>query len=576
MAILSQGSKVYFLDPETKKVVAVNCATAFTPGGAPSDQIETTCLEDNTRTYLPGLRTPGQASLTVNFDPQDPSHVRMYELSQQDPAPTLDWAMGWSDGTVEPTPNASGDALDLPAGRTWYTFQGYLADVPFDVSANTVVTSAASIQRSGVGVLVPRDSGGSSGGGNGGSGSTSRKGEFPVRTTNRLYGTAGDSRLGLSLYAGGALNRFLKSMGLCHWIDSFSGGRAMLNIDAHTAIAGSDTNQMVARLEDDVAKLKASGVKVVFFIGGTNDYTSSIAPATTRANIQTVVKRLTDEGFTVVTLAETPRRASDTEEVKNAHYLLHRWLVEDLATSYFVIDQWDDLCDPIDRRIMVDEPGVTYDNQHGAPTWQQRFGRAIWHGVEHLFPRASILPVGNDNETVTPNALFAGTAGRIDTRSVSASGSVATGWTLEGDTATGLTVVMSKGSHPEYGATQIMRITGTAAEGNELKLYCEPSVAQALGTKLKGVGEIQWRGQNLVTASLNLLAFPSYTSKIDGDAYSLTTLQPTQHIGSRETPVALLEDQYATSCRLYYSIRVLAGVEVDITLVMSRAGLLKV
>lgn len=155
MAILAQGSKVYFKDPETNQVVAVNCATAFTPGGAPADQIETTCLEDSTRTYQPGLRTPGTATLTVNFDPTDASHVRMYELSQQDPSPTLDWALGWSDGKAEPTVGSDG-SLELPDSRTWYVFQGYLSDVPFDFSANTVVTSASTIQRSGVGVLKPK------------------------------------------------------------------------------------------------------------------------------------------------------------------------------------------------------------------------------------------------------------------------------------------------------------------------------------------------------------------------------------------------------------------------------------
>ncbi|WP_288659538.1 MULTISPECIES: phage tail tube protein [Pseudomonas] len=153
MAILAQGSQVYFIDPDTKAVVPVECATAFTPGGAPADQIETTCLEDTTRSYMPGLRTPGTASLTVNFDPANESHVRMYELSQRDPSPTMNWALGWSDGTEAPTADTDGD-FALPTSRTFYTFQGYMSDVPFDFAANTVVTSAATIQRTGPGVLA--------------------------------------------------------------------------------------------------------------------------------------------------------------------------------------------------------------------------------------------------------------------------------------------------------------------------------------------------------------------------------------------------------------------------------------
>src|SRR5690554_6913185 len=159
MAILSQGSQVYALvptsaDPETFEVLAIACATAFTPGGNPADQIETTCLEDFDRSYMPGLRTPASATLTVNFDPAEPSHVRLFELSQENPTPTIRWALGWSDGTAAPT--ADGDDFELPASRTWFVFEGYLSDVPFDFATNSVVTSDITIQRVGGSILTPR------------------------------------------------------------------------------------------------------------------------------------------------------------------------------------------------------------------------------------------------------------------------------------------------------------------------------------------------------------------------------------------------------------------------------------
>lgn len=149
MAKLAQGTQIYFIDPDTDTIVAVDCATAFTPGGAPADQIETTCLEDTTRAYMPGLRTPGQASLTINADPENASHIRLHEMSETDPSPTVDWAVGWSDGTAEPTVDAINGGFTLPTTRTWFTFQGYVSDFPFDFAANTVVTSAVTIQRTG-------------------------------------------------------------------------------------------------------------------------------------------------------------------------------------------------------------------------------------------------------------------------------------------------------------------------------------------------------------------------------------------------------------------------------------------
>ena len=156
MAILAQGTQVYYIDPETGEVNTIECATSFNPGGNPADQIETTCLESFERTYLPGLRTPGQATMGINFDPQSESHIRLYELSQENPSPTLQFAIGFSDGyDIEPTVDSSGD-FEFPTTRTWFPFEGYISDLPFDFQLNTVVTSQVTIQRSGPSSVIPR------------------------------------------------------------------------------------------------------------------------------------------------------------------------------------------------------------------------------------------------------------------------------------------------------------------------------------------------------------------------------------------------------------------------------------
>lgn len=231
MSILSQGTQIYALVPPLigtgpKTVLAIECATAFSPGGSPADQIEDTCLEDTSRRYKKGLRTPGQASLTVNADPNNASHIRLHQLSETDGDTTIQWAVGWSDGKAAPTVAADGsldavtigaggtgyttaptvaftggggtgaagtatvsggavtgvnitnpgtgytsaptvaftgsgtgatasaavalaDSFDLPKTRTWFIFEGYVSDFPFDFAANAVVSTAATIQRSG-------------------------------------------------------------------------------------------------------------------------------------------------------------------------------------------------------------------------------------------------------------------------------------------------------------------------------------------------------------------------------------------------------------------------------------------
>lgn len=160
MSVLTQGTQIFFIDPEFDSngagVREIECATTFTPGGNPADQIEDTCLSATTRSYRPGLRTPGQATLGLNADPDNVSHVRLHQLAESDPSPIIQFAVGWSDGpqdvdgnpTAIPTLDSNGGFV-LPTTRTWYTFSGYMSDFPFDFAANTVVTTQATIQRSG-------------------------------------------------------------------------------------------------------------------------------------------------------------------------------------------------------------------------------------------------------------------------------------------------------------------------------------------------------------------------------------------------------------------------------------------
>lgn len=232
MSILTQGTQVYALVPSVAnaavlEVLEIQSATAFTPGGNPAEQIEVTGLDDAVRRYMRGLRTPGQASLTLNADPRNASHVRLHQLSEDDSIESVSWAVGWSDGKgIAPTVGAHGtlhairvsaagkgyttaptvvitggggtgatataavskgavtgitvtiagsgytsvptvaftgdDGTDaaavaelgdgdfnLPKARTWFVFDGYVSDFPFDFAANAVVTTAVTIQRSG-------------------------------------------------------------------------------------------------------------------------------------------------------------------------------------------------------------------------------------------------------------------------------------------------------------------------------------------------------------------------------------------------------------------------------------------
>lgn len=160
MAVKTQFTDLYFLDPDTGEVVEVGCVTSITGLTATRDQIETTCLNSEGRTYEAGMPTPGTATFTINFGPDDESHVRLHELYRE--GTKVDWALGWGDydqprgpglGPV-PTPDSSG--IDVPDTRTWIVFNGYVSDLPFDFALSAVVTSSVSVQVSDFPILTPK------------------------------------------------------------------------------------------------------------------------------------------------------------------------------------------------------------------------------------------------------------------------------------------------------------------------------------------------------------------------------------------------------------------------------------
>src|SRR5690606_22721812 len=134
----------------------IECVTAFNPGGAPAEQIDVTCLESKDRVFEKGLRTPGQATMSINADPSNASHVRLHQMSETDGDTTVKWAVGWADGDAPPTVSTEGDDFELPSSRTWFVFQGYVADFPFDFALNAAVTTAVTIQRSGGSAWIPK------------------------------------------------------------------------------------------------------------------------------------------------------------------------------------------------------------------------------------------------------------------------------------------------------------------------------------------------------------------------------------------------------------------------------------
>jgi len=152
MALKTQGTNLYAIDPADDSVIVVGCVTSISGVSAARDQIETTCLEAQARSYEAGMLTPGAANFGINMDPSDASHIRLHELYVS--GETLKWTIGLSDGTAAPMVTAGEFVLEDT--RSWLSFEGYISDFPFDFALSAVVASTLALQVSGFPVLTPK------------------------------------------------------------------------------------------------------------------------------------------------------------------------------------------------------------------------------------------------------------------------------------------------------------------------------------------------------------------------------------------------------------------------------------
>lgn len=152
----TQGTEIYVADLLTSAVpelMQLVCPTGVTGLGGAADQIDDTCLGDLVdKSYTKGLGNPGQVNIPFvlkrdSSDIVEASHAFLFDL--KDDGSTVDWMIGLSDGTADPTIDSVG-GLDAVTSRSFLHFQGYLADLNIDIATNEVVRGTLIVQRSGV------------------------------------------------------------------------------------------------------------------------------------------------------------------------------------------------------------------------------------------------------------------------------------------------------------------------------------------------------------------------------------------------------------------------------------------
>ena len=153
MSILTKGTRLYIIDPRDDSLSVLECPKSITGLGLSTPQIDTTCLESEAQEFQPGMPSPGAATIGLDFDTAKASHMLIADLRAAQVV--AKWAIGWADGTAAPTVDTDGDFV-LPTTRSFLTFEGYVADLPFDFAINSTVQSNFTVQMSGAYVLVPK------------------------------------------------------------------------------------------------------------------------------------------------------------------------------------------------------------------------------------------------------------------------------------------------------------------------------------------------------------------------------------------------------------------------------------
>lgn len=150
--VKTQGTELWVINPlnTEPELLKMSCPTGINGLGGAADQIEDTCLDNTSdKTFVRGLGNPGQVSVPFNFIPRAPSH-QMVLTDLKNDGRTLEWIIGFSDGTDTPTFDTDGNFdSGQPATRTWAQFEAYIADVNIDIATNEIVRGTLTLQRSG-------------------------------------------------------------------------------------------------------------------------------------------------------------------------------------------------------------------------------------------------------------------------------------------------------------------------------------------------------------------------------------------------------------------------------------------
>jgi Phage tail tube, TTP, lambda-like len=147
MKLKDKGTVFYGVIPSlSPPVLALGCITGIDGLGGAASQIDVTCFSDTEMRYEGGKPNPGQITISGIYDTEDDIFPELVALKRSQEV--VGWYIGGSDGTDPPT-EASDGGVEPPTTRTGIDFEGYVADITWQIQANNTWRYQLMIQRSG-------------------------------------------------------------------------------------------------------------------------------------------------------------------------------------------------------------------------------------------------------------------------------------------------------------------------------------------------------------------------------------------------------------------------------------------
>lgn len=283
-------------------------------------------------------------------------------------------------------------------------------------------------------------------------GQAQARGHGQIAPFNATLVSAGDSiSQALATISPSVVNWYNTQTCIQDWANVLGGSRFRVPQGGNQAVGGTTSTQIASTFTSVLAPFAPS---IIFCNGGVNDIASlGSSAATILANWTSIVSQAAAMGAYLIILPILPTSALSGAQL-TTKAAVNAGLAALASSRVGIIDitGFDYTLDCYPQVLGV--PGeLIHPNIIGA----RLLAQSMIQIINGIIPSGTILQTASDPLNLFPLGFMAGTGGTL----TSATGQVATGWTLDGSAAGGATVVGSKSANPAGGSWQNVVISGT-------------------------------------------------------------------------------------------------------------------